>query len=286
MIYRPHIFTADRAKQFGLHGNGLFTAGPERSDDKPKKKPHLDPGRGHLILTEAKFHELSRNIISAPCTSYSPKNVAKKDRIPLLHRCPNEGFGVHYAELNTFPIDHKAIVDYCWKDPDTRLERDTLSSVSVRTEIYPKVKEAFQTADTACRYRDFHPFPQGAVVYVSFGSEQGSRVPCIVLSSAQVQTEFASFHRITVVQTVPYSGGDKQYPKFLFVLKAGQYGLREAGTAIYYLIRTVDCTVHRNIVPVDTRITAWYADRPDPRLGLVGDTLQEFLSRVADFVWA
>lgn len=286
LIYRRRATSLKGAQDIGLKARDLFTLPPEREDDKPTTRSDRDPGRGCLVVSESRFHAESGNVIPVACTGYKPKDRERKNRIPFLLPYEKEGYGVHFAELNTFPIDHEAIIGYRWKDPDARKELDRLDPIRVQSEIYPKIYQAFRIENWAGKQREFRPFPQGALVYVSFGSNSDERVPCLVLSPPRTQNGFSSYHRITVVQTVQNEPDDINHPLTCLVLNRGQFGLLEPRTAVYYLIRTIDATASRNICPVSKHATDWDVHTSNPRIGLTGRALHQFLRRVGNFIWS
>lgn len=182
-IYRKQVESLDH-KGLDVVPSELCSIPEERTDDKPSKRAGWNPGRGYLVLSHSEFHRRLDTIISVPCTSYKPEDRARKDKIPLLHRYPELEYGVHYAELNAYPVDHKVVVDYRYTNPTGRSELDRLERHALQRDILPRINDAYELTQRTGPRRAFRPFPQGMVVQVSFGTEAWARgANCTVIEN-------------------------------------------------------------------------------------------------------
>jgi len=132
----------------------------------------------------------------------------------------------------------------------------------------------------------FRTLPQGAVVDVEFGKHGDARVPCIVLSTPWGQVANGRRRRLTVLQSMPFEPVDSE-PEFMedvFILREGRFGITEALTFPFGLVRTIDPLV-RNVMPSNPKVRSWAWNASDPELALVGEELAHVVVATFSLLW-
>ena len=276
----------DKIRVFRIHGYAdeeyETTIGNELKDKVPSDQGDIKlPGRPHMVISEKIRNVGSGRFICVPTTSNARK--------PLTFDAGR--YGIHYAMPNCFPTDHDIVKDFFWKDPKRRTTVDRLVNKNKLDELSQHMRETL--VETVRKIPSgtsisVGPFPQGAVVGVSFGHKPTKRIPCVVLSSPFTQVQLARFNRITVIQTIPYSPEDDEAEKknpHVLVLRPPTGGLTENRTLSLYLVRTID-SVARKVQLWNKYQDKWDWRRPSSNIGLTSAQLQKLRNGIFRIMWS